>query len=102
MARTSGLASAYSIRPRVAIGVSIGYAESRRRSLAWGLLSVLGGLDFGGLIRIQLPRVEPAHVRQRALHATASGDQLGCDRDGNLIRSDRADIESDGSMYMLK
>src|SRR5258708_26510917 len=43
-------------------------------------------------------RTEPTHVGQTVIRAASNRDQLRCDRNRNLLGSDGANIETDGSM----
>src|ERR1039458_8271907 len=55
-------------------------------------------LDLG----LSLPPMEPTHVRQIALHVSTFGDQLRCDRNGNLFRRNCSNIEPDWGVDSVK
>jgi len=46
--------------------------------------------------------MKPAHVRKWALHTTAYGNEFRCNGDRDFFRSDRADVEADGSVHTLE
>src|ERR1019366_4649152 len=82
--------------------VACGRSDPDSHFSAYSAYSAFRRLRFWLDLRLPLAAMEPAHMRQIALHVSTFGDQLRRDRNGNLFRRNCPNIEPDWGVDSVK